>query len=102
MNFPNAPGSQKRPCTGIRRIERKLRSDEYGIGAGSRDLFGHLLPGDHVALECRSVPVEKYHHDRRAADVIALGNVQQHARVVVGLVLPIDTAEGRAMAQAPS
>ena len=62
--------------------------------------MGQPLAVEDVAAQRGAVAVEVDDHHRGAADIEALGDVQQHAIVAVGLILPISVAEEGAMAEA--
>ena len=85
---------------GIGGIDRKLRRQQHGIDAGIRNLLRHQLPVAHVAFQRRAVAVEEHDDHAGLADVEILGDMHQHAVVVVGLVLPVDPAAIAAMAAA--
>ena len=85
---------------GIGGVDRELRRQQHGIGAGIRNLLRHQLAVADVAFQRRAVAVEEHHDHAGLADVESLGDVHQHAAVVVGLVLPVDPAAIAAMAAA--
>ena len=60
----------------------------------------HQLAVADVALQRRAVAVEEHHDHAGLADVELLGDMHQHAAVVVGLVLPVDPAAIAAVALA--
>ena len=77
---------------GIGGVHRELRREQHGVDAGIRDLLRHQLPVADVALQRRAVAVEEHHDHAGLPGVERLGDMHQHAVVVVGLVLPIDPA----------
>ena len=80
---------------GIEGVHRELRRHQHRVEPGFGDLPRHRLAIAHVAFERRFVAVEEHDHERRPAGIKSLGNVQQDALVVVGLVLPIGPAADR-------
>ena len=95
-----AAGLPELSGAGIGGIDRHLRREQDGIGAGIGDLLRHQLPVAHVALQGRAIAVEEQHDHARLAHVEMLGDVNQHAAVAVGLVLPVDAPRIAAMAAA--
>ena len=83
---------------GVGGIDRHLRRKQHGVDAGVGDLLRHQLAVAHVALQRRAVAVEEHHDHAGLLHVEILGDVHQHAVVVVGLVLPVDAAGIAAMA----
>jgi selenocysteine lyase/cysteine desulfurase len=80
---------------GIEGVHRELRRHEHRVEPGFGDLPRHRLAIAHVAFERRFVAVEEHDHERRAAGIKSLGDVQQDALVAVGLVLPVGPAAHR-------
>ena len=82
----------------IGRVERELRRDQGGVDAGGGDLRRHLLAQVDVVGQLGAVAVEEDDQEAGPADVEALGQVQEHLTVAVGLVLPVDAAGPGAVA----
>ncbi len=75
-------------CAGIGGIDRHLRCEQDGIGAGIGDLLRDQLAVAHVALQRRAIAVEEHHDHAGLPHVEMFGHVHQDAVIVVSLVLP--------------
>ncbi len=85
---------------GIGGVHCELGREQHGVDAGIRYLLRHQLPVADVALQRRAIAVEEHHDHARLPGIERLGDMHQHAAVVVGLVLPIDPAAIAAVALA--
>ena len=95
-----AAGLPELAGAGIGGVDRELRRQQHGVDAGIRNLLRHQLAVAHVAFQRRAVAVEEHHDHAGLAASKCLGDVHQHAVVVVGLVLPVDPAAIAAVALA--
>ena len=83
----NSPGVQKLPGARVRCVDRELRRHQHCVRLRQRDLVGDALPVEDVALEVRAMTVKEDHDDAGLADVKALRDVQQHARIAIAIVV---------------
>ena len=88
-------GIVEAPGARIGGVDRELRRHQHRVQARLRHLPRHLLAAMHDALEAGDVAVEVDDHHRRQRGIEPARDMQQHAAVAVGGVLPIDAAARR-------
>jgi hypothetical protein len=85
---------------GVGGVDRHLRREQHRVDTRLRNLLRDQLAVAHVALQRRAIAMEEHHDDARLAQLETLGDVHEHAVVVIGLVLPVDLSRIAAVAAA--